>query len=154
MELYLEQGDELTPEQLHAPFETALRQGHLVPICFVSATTGVGVKELLDVFEKLMPNPAEGNPPVFYKGEGDDATEVAVTPDPDQHVVAHVVMINIDPFKGKLAVIRIHQGSIKAGNQLFIGDARKPIKVSQLIKLNGGDHKKADVGVPGRSGRS
>ncbi len=149
MELYLEQGDELTPEQLHAPFETALRQGHLVPICFVSATTGVGVKELLDVFEKLMPNPAEGNPPVFHKGEGDDAKEVAVTPDPDQHVVAHVVMINIDPFKGKLAVMRIHQGSIKAGNQLFIGDARKPIKVSQLLKLNGGDHKKADVGVPG-----
>jgi len=149
MELYLEQGDELTPEQLHEPFEKALREGHLVPICFVSATTGVGIKELLDVFERLMPNPAEGNPPVFYKGEGDDAQEVTVTPDPKQHVVAHVVMVNIDPFKGKLAVLRIHQGSIRAGNQLFVGDARKPIKVSQLLKLNGGDHKKADIGVPG-----
>ncbi len=149
MELYLEQGEELTPEQLHAPFEKALREGHLVPICFVSATTGVGVKELLDVFERLMPNPAEGNPPVFYKGESDDAEEVVVTPDPDQHVIAHVVMVNIDPFKGKLAVLRIHQGSIRAGNQLFVGDARKPIKVSQLLKLNGGDLKKVDVGVPG-----
>lgn len=149
MELYLEQGEELTPEQLHAPFEKALREGHLVPICFVSATTGVGVKELLNVFERLMPNPAEGNPPVFYKGEGDDAQEVVVTPDPDQHVIAHVIMVNIDPFKGKLAIIRIHQGSIKAGNQLFVGDARKPIKVSQLLELNGGDHKKVNVGVPG-----
>lgn len=149
MELYLEQGEELTPEQLHAPFEKALREGHLVPICFVSATTGVGVKELLNVFERLMPNPAEGNPPVFYKGEGDDAQEVVVTPDPDQHVIAHVIMVHIDPFKGKLAIIRIHQGSIKAGNQLFVGDARKPIKVSQLLKLNGGDHKKVNVGVPG-----
>lgn len=149
MELYLEQGEELTPEQLHAPFEKALREGHLVPICFVSATTGVGVKELLNVFERLMPNPAEGNPPVFYKGEGDDAQEVVVTPDPDQHVIAHVIMVNIDPFKGKLAIIRIHQGSIKAGNQLFVGDARKPIKVSQLLKLNGGNHKKVNVGVPG-----
>lgn len=149
MELYLEQGEELTPEQLHAPFEKALREGHLVPICFVSATTGVGVKELLNVFERLMPNPAEGNPPVFYKGEGDDAQEIVVTPDPDQHVIAHVIMVNIDPFKGKLAIIRIHQGSIKAGNQLFVGDARKPIKVSQLLKLNGGDHKKVNVGVPG-----
>ena len=149
MELYLEQGEELTPEQLHAPFEKALREGHLVPICFVSATTGVGVKELLNVFERLMPNPAEGNPPVFYKGEGDDAQEVVVTPDPDQHVIAHVIMVHIDPFKGKLAIIRIHQGSIKAGNQLFVGDARKPIKVSQLLELNGGDHKKVNVGVPG-----
>ena len=149
MELYLEQGEELTPEQLHAPFETALREGHLVPICFVSATAGVGVKELLDVFERLMPSPAEGNPPVFYKGNGDDAQEVSVTPDPDQHVIAHVVMVNIDPFKGRLAVFRIHQGSIKAGNQLFVGNARKPIKVSQLLKINGSDLKKVDVGVPG-----
>jgi len=149
MELYLEQGDELSPEHLHAPFDKALREGHLVPICFVSATTGVGVKQLLNIFERLMPNPTEGNPPVFYKGEGDDAKEVAVTADPDDHVVAHVVLVNIDPFKGKLAVFRIHQGSIRTGNQLFVGDARKPIKVTQLLKINGGDHSKVDVGVPG-----
>jgi elongation factor G len=149
MELYLEQGDELSPEQLHAPFDKALREGHLVPICFVSATTGVGVKQLLNIFERLMPNPTEGNPPVFYKGEGDDAQEVTVAPDPKAHVVAHVVMVNIDPFKGKLAVFRIHQGSIKPGNQLYVGDARKPVKVSQILKLNGGDHKIAQVGIPG-----
>jgi elongation factor G len=35
MEKYLEQG-EVEPEQLHAPFEKALRDGHLIPVCFVS----------------------------------------------------------------------------------------------------------------------
>src|ERR1700730_12614989 len=34
MALYLEQGEELSPEQLHDPFEQALREGHLVPVCF------------------------------------------------------------------------------------------------------------------------
>ena len=149
MEIYLEQGDDLQPEQLHEPFEKALREGHLVPICFVSATTGAGIPELLEIFERLMPNPLEGNPPVFHKGEDDDAEEVTVNPDPDKHVIGHVVMVNIDPFKGRLGVFRIHQGSIKAGNQLYVGDARKPIKVSQLLKLNGGDRKKMDVGLPG-----
>ena len=43
MALYLEQGEELAPEQLHAPFEQALREGHLIPVCFVSASTGAGV---------------------------------------------------------------------------------------------------------------
>ena len=43
MELYLEQGEELEPSQLHAAFEKALREGHLVPICFTSATSGAGV---------------------------------------------------------------------------------------------------------------
>ncbi|MFQ6005608.1 MAG: elongation factor G, partial [Woeseia sp.] len=149
MEIYLEQGEELSPEQLHEPFEKALRDGHLIPICFVSAETGAGVKELLDVFEKLMPNPAEGNPPLFLKGEEEDAEEVTVTPDAKQHVIAHVIMVNIDPFKGRLGVFRMYQGSVKAGNQLYVGDARKPIKVSQLIKLNGSKHLKADVCVPG-----
>lgn len=149
MEIYLEQGDELKPAQLHEPFEKALREGHLVPICFVSATTGAGIPELLDIFERLMPNPQEGNPPVFLKGEGDKAEEITISPDPDAHAIAHVFMVNIDPFKGRLGVFRIFQGTIKSGNQLFVGDARKPIKVSQLLKLNGSDHKKMDVGVPG-----
>ena len=82
MALYLEQGEELNPEQLHDPFERALREGHLVPVCFVSAETGAGVHELLDIIRRLMPNPAEGNPPPFLKGEGDAAERVEVKPDP------------------------------------------------------------------------
>ena len=47
MELYLEQGEAITPEQLHEPFERALREAHLVPICFTSAANGAGIAELL-----------------------------------------------------------------------------------------------------------
>lgn len=65
MALYLEQGQSLDPEQLHDPFEKALRDGHLVPICFVSARSGAGVNELLDVLGRLMPDPTEGNPRNF-----------------------------------------------------------------------------------------
>ncbi|MGH8508760.1 MAG: GTP-binding protein, partial [Gammaproteobacteria bacterium] len=53
MELYLEQGQSLDPEQLHDPFEKALRVGHLIPVCFVSARTGAGLAELLDILVKL-----------------------------------------------------------------------------------------------------
>lgn len=149
MELYLEQGEDLQPEQLHEPFEKALREGHLVPICFASATSGVGVPELLDVFERLMPNPTEGNLPTFFKGEGANAVEVAVEPDPELHVVGHVVAVDIDPFKGRLGIFRIHQGTLRPGMQLYVGDARKPIKVTQLLKVNGNSHTRVDVGVPG-----
>lgn len=149
MELYLEQGEELSADQLHAPFEKALREGHLVPVCFASAETGVGVRQLLHVFEALMPNPTEGIPPVFLKGEGDGAKAVEISGKADDHVIAHVFMLNIDPFKGRLGIFRIHQGTIKSGMQLYVGDARKPIKVSQLLKLNGGEHHQANAGVPG-----
>jgi elongation factor G len=148
MEIYLEQGEELAPEQLHDPFERALREGHLVPICFVSAKTGAGVPELLEVFERLMPNPTEGNRPTFLQG-GTEPREVQVTASAADHVIAHVVMLNIDRYKGRLAVFRIHQGTIRPGMQLYLGDARTPIKVTQLLKLNGGELVPANVGIPG-----
>ena len=52
MALYLEQGEELEPEQLHDPFEKALRDGHLMPVCFVSAETGAGIPELLEIIAR------------------------------------------------------------------------------------------------------
>ena len=149
MELYLEQGEELAPEQLHDPFEKALRSGHLIPVCFTSARTGAGVRQLLNIFERLMPNPMEGNPPRFLKGEGEGADEIILKPDPNAHAIGHVFMINIDPFKGRMGTFRIHQGTVRPGNQLYVGDARKPIKVNQLLKINGETHSKADIGLPG-----
>jgi len=148
MELYLEQG-EVSPEQLHAPFEQALRDGHLVPVCFVSARNGAGVTELLDVIAQLMPNPAEGNPPPFYKGEIANAVEIRAEPDPKKHVLAHVFKIVIDPFVGKLAAFRVFQGTIRRDSQLFIGDGRKPFKVGHLFMLRGKDHVETDACVPG-----
>ncbi|MCI0591590.1 MAG: elongation factor G, partial [Gammaproteobacteria bacterium] len=149
MELYLEQGEELTPEQLHNPFEKALREGHLIPVCLVSAQTGVGVTELLDVLARLMPNPKEGNPPVFFNGEGDDAQQVRFEPDPKRHVLAHIFKVSIDPFVGRLGVFRVHQGTVTKDSQLFIGSGRKPFKVGHLLRLQGKDQVEIDEGIPG-----
>ena len=151
MEKYLEQG-EISAEQLHAPFEQALRDGHLVPVCFTSARNGAGVPELLDVLARLAPNPAEGNPPLFYKGEGESATAFKAEPDPAKHVLAHVFKIVVDPFVGKLAAFRVFQGTVKRDSQLFIGDGRKPFKVGHLYVLQGKEHVETDACVPGDIG--
>lgn len=149
MALYLEQGEALSSEQLHRPFEQALREGHLVPVCFTSAETGAGIGALLEIIERLMPNPAEGNPPPFLTGEGDSARRVAVRPDPDRHVVAHVFRITVDPYVGKLATLRVHQGTIRPGSQLFAGDARKSFKVTHLYRLVGKETREIPEAIPG-----
>ncbi|MCG6896928.1 MAG: elongation factor G [Thiocapsa sp.] len=149
MEIYLEQGQELRPEQLHDPFEAALREAHLIPICFVSAATGAGIDALVEIITRLMPNPSEGNPPPFLKGEGATMSPVTVRPDPTLHAVAHVFKIINDPFRGKLGIFRIHQGRITAQSQLFIGDARKPFKVNHLFRLHGAELTEVPEGVPG-----
>ncbi len=152
MAKYLEQGEELDPAQLHAPFEKALREGHLVPVCFVSAKNGAGMKELLQVFEKLLPNPTEGNPPLFYKGEivdGQPVEEFHSEPDPKKHVLAHVFKVVVDPYVGKLGVFRVHQGTITKDTQLFIGSGRKAFKVGHLLMLQGAKTVDVASAVPG-----
>ncbi|MHB1122788.1 MAG: elongation factor G [Ramlibacter sp.] len=148
VERYLNDGD-IDASELHAPLEQALREGHLIPICFVSGRTGVGVPELLDVITKLLPDPTEANPPAFLKGEGAAAKPLQALPDPKMHVLAHVFKIAQDPYVGKMGVMRVHQGTLTPGMQLYVGDARRPFKVGHLLTLQGKEFVDAPKAVPG-----
>jgi elongation factor G len=148
VERYLNDGD-VDAAELHAPLEQALREGHLIPVCFTSARSGAGVAELLDVIVKLLPNPTEGNPPDFLKGEGAAALPMQAQPDPSQHVLAHVFKVTVDPFVGKMGIFRIHQGTITKDSLLYVGDGRKPFKVGHLFMLQGKDHVEVPRALPG-----
>ncbi len=148
VERYLNDGD-IDASELHAPLEQALREGHLIPICFVSARTGAGVPELLDVIAKLLPDPTEANPPAFLKGEGAAAKPLQALPDPKLHVLAHAFKIAQDPYVGKMGVMRVHQGTLSPGMQLYVGDARRPFKVGHLLTLQGKEFVDASKAVPG-----
>ncbi|HSV80714.1 MAG TPA: elongation factor G [Ramlibacter sp.] len=148
VERYLNDGD-VDPKELHAPLEQALREGHLIPVCFVSSRTGAGVPELLDVIEKLLPDPTESNPPAFLEGEGEQAKPIQAEVDPDKHVLAHVFKITQDPYVGKMGVIRVHQGTITRDSQLYVGDGRRPFKVGHLFMLQGKELKEVAKAVPG-----
>jgi elongation factor G len=145
---YLNDGD-IDAAELHAPLEQALREGHLIPVCFVSARSGAGVAELLDVIVKLLPNPTEGNPPEFLNGEGDEAQPMQAAPDPKAHVLAHVFKVTVDPFVGRMGIFRVHQGTVTKDSQLYIGDGRKPFKVGHLFMLQGKEHVEVARAVPG-----
>jgi elongation factor G len=146
MERYLEDGETgLSGAALHDAFEQCLREGHLVPVCFTSARTGAGVAELLALAEKLLPNPAEGNPPPFEK----NGTPILAAPDARAHVIADVFKIVNDPFVGKLSVFRVFQGTVRRDSQLFIDDGRKPFKVGHLFRLKGKEHVEVERAIAG-----
>ena len=150
MDHFLDLGEGgLSGQELHDAFEQCLREGHLVPVCFTSARTGVGVKELLDIAARLLPHPGEGNPPPFLKGLGADAKPVGSKPDPGAHVIANVFRIANDPFVGKMGVFRVYQGTVRKDSQLFVGDGRKPFKVAHLFRLQGKEHVEVEQAIPG-----
>ena len=148
VERYLNDGD-VAPQDLHAPLEQALREGHLIPICFVSARTGAGIDELLDVIERLLPDPSESNPPAFLQGQGDAARPIAAVSDAGRHVLAHVFKVAQDPYVGKMGVLRVHQGTITRDSQLYVGDGRRPFKVGHLFRLQGKELAEVANAVPG-----
>jgi elongation factor G len=147
MGAYLDAGeDALTPQQLHDAFEQCLREGHLVPVCFVSTRNGAGVVEFLDIARRLLPHPGEANPPPFLGGDGQP---ISLSCDPSRHVVADVFKIVNDPFVGKLGIFRVWQGTIRRDTQLYVDDGRKPFKVGHLFRLRGRGHEEIDAAIPG-----
>jgi elongation factor G len=150
MNRYLEEG-EADPATLHAPLEKALREGHIVPVCFVSARTGAGVGDLLEVFARHLPNPAEGNSPLFFRGTG-EGESFRSEPDASKHVLAHVFKVVNDPYVGKIGIFRVHQGTISKDTQLYVGEGKKAFKVGHLLALQGKDQIEVPRLVPGDIG--
>lgn len=148
MEKYLEEG-EADPSTLHAPLTQALREGHIIPICFVSGKTGAGVDDLINVMVRHLPNPSEANAPLFTDENGND---VGLKSDPDLPLVAHVFKVVNDPYVGKVGVFRIHQGTLRRDDQLFVNDNKKPIKVSHPMILQGKETTEVRELVPGDIG--
>ncbi len=147
MEAYLG-GQKPTNDALRKAFRKSLRESHLAPIVFVSSRTGVGVKEMLDIFEEFCPSPLEGNPRPFEKDGGTFTPE----PDPAKPLVAHVFKISTDPFVGKLAYFRVHQGTLKHNTQAYRNDEKKALRIGHLNRTLGKDHTEVDDVIAGDIG--
>ncbi|GIW74651.1 MAG: elongation factor G [Phycisphaerales bacterium] len=152
MAQYLEGGAaSLDRKAVHDAFERALREAHLVPVCFASAKTGAGAQALLDFIESQCPSPLETNPRTFEKLDDDGNVLEAFEPacDPKAPLIAHVFKVSSDPYVGRLGVMKIHQGTLKLKDEVFFGDGRKPVRVNTLFRLQGKDHVDVPAAGPG-----
>ena len=151
MEKYLG-GEEPDYAALHAPFEKAMDEGHVVPILFTDAKAGVGMTELLDAIARHFPSPEEGNPEPFMIGEGENEKAFNYINDVRSPLLAHVFKVTSDPFVGKLAIFRVHQGKVSGQSQIFIGHNKKSIKLGHVFHLQGKEHKEVDTIIAGDIG--
>jgi elongation factor G len=151
MEKYLG-GEEPDYSALHDPFERAMDEGHVVPILFTDCRNGVGLKELLDAIVLHFPSPIEGNMPEFLSGEGPNERPFEVREEESRPLLAHVFKVTTDPFVGKLAVFRVHQGKVTGQSQVIIGHSKKPIKLGHVFQLQGKEHKEVPEIITGDIG--
>src|SRR5690606_24213305 len=138
-------------DALHPAFEKAMDEGHVTPILFTDSKSGVGIPELLDAIVKHFPSPLEGNLEPFMTGEPGSPSEKPYdyTNDPNKPLLAHVFKVTTDPFVGKLAIFRVHQGKCSGQSQVFIGHNKKSVKLGHVFHLQGKEHKEIDQIIAG-----
>jgi elongation factor G len=103
-------GEELGLDVLIDDLETAVARGTFYPVLPVCAATGLGLSELLEVLSGAFPSPVEPDPPETMPLYGSEAPSLNC--DPDGPLLAEVVRTTVDPYLGRLSVLRIFSGTL------------------------------------------
>lgn len=131
MNRYLE-GEELGADELRGAYLRAVHAGTLYPVLPVSAVTGVGVPELLDLLVDGLRSAFERGPLTGVDGQTREPT-------PDAPTSARVWRVSVDPFVGKLAYIRVWSGTIRPGDTLRNTTRGVDVKPAHLYVVSGKD---------------
>jgi len=115
--------------------------GTLVPVLCAHGVDGRGVDVFLEFAGRCLPSPADG--PSFKDGEGRP-----VEPD-SPGTSAFCFRTVIDPFVGRLSVLRVVSGHFDAGASLVVARTGKPEKLAHLQVTQGKDHKEIHSAVAG-----
>jgi elongation factor G len=115
----------------------ALRKGciaeQVVPVFVGSAYKNKGVQVLLDGVARYLPDPTEVTNIALDLDK--DEEQVVLKADPAEKTVALGFKLE-DGQYGQLTYVRIYQGDIKKGTELFNTRSRKKFKVGRLVRMH------------------
>ncbi|MBN2049253.1 MAG: elongation factor G [Spirochaetales bacterium] len=115
----------------------AVRKGtlarELTPVFLGSAYRNKGVQPLLDAVLDYLPNPAEVEN-IALDLDTNEA-KVVLKADPAAPLVALAFKLEEGQY-GQLTYIRIYQGSLRKGDEVYNTRSRKKIKIGRLIRMH------------------
>ena len=146
MEKYLE-GEELTSQEIEKTFIKGIKSRLIVPILSGSATLNMGVAQLMDVVSQGLPAPTERDAFIGKAPGGEES--IKRTPSLDAPFSSIVFKTVADPFAGKLSILRIYSGSLKAESTVYNANKKIKEKFGQLFLLEGKKQQPVEMGIPG-----
>ncbi|MFN2561601.1 MAG: elongation factor G-like protein EF-G2 [Jatrophihabitans sp.] len=117
LERYLS-GDDVGLDVLIDDLETGVARGTFYPVLPVCAGTGVGLAELLEILSGAFPSPTELDLPETQALYGVDTKPGEC--DPNGPLLAEVVRTTVDPYLGRLSILRLFSGTLTAETQIHI----------------------------------
>ena len=134
LEKYLEDG-ELSTGELWEGLKKGLLEGSLIPVLCGSASSGVGIPELMDFLAGVLPSP-EQLPEVAGTSPGTDQ-EVSRARSVDAPMCALVFKTLADPYVGKLTYLRVFSGILRSDSSVLNSTRGKVERIGQLYLVNG-----------------
>jgi len=117
MERYLG-GEDIDMDILVDDLETAVSRGSFYPVLAASATTGVGLAELLEVLTSGFPSPLEHDLPAVTGIDGSPRDPLPC--DPNGPLVAEVVKTTVDPYVGRVSLVRVFSGTLRPDSGIHV----------------------------------
>jgi len=111
-------GEEIGLDVLIDDLETAVARGTFYPVLPVCSSTGLGLAELLEVLAGGFPSPAELDAPAVTTIDGNPTKDLSC--DPDGPLVAEVVRTTVDPYLGRLSILRVFSGTLTPETPIHI----------------------------------
>jgi len=145
LEKYLDKG-ELEDDELRAALHAAVIAGKITPVLCGSGVKDIGVGPLLDAVTTLLPAPTE-RPALIGQANGNGAVER--TPDPSAPFSAYVFKTVIDPFAGKLSIMRVISGTAHSDATVLNSTHASKEHFGQLLRLEGKKQTPLNVALPG-----
>ncbi len=142
LEKYLE-GEDIGAEELLRGLREGTLTRKFVPVYAGSAVKMMGVDLLLDAVNNCLPSPLDKGAIKGYARGKDPETGEPITrePDPDAPFSALVFKTIIDPYTGKISVLRTYSGTVEPGAVLLNSATGTKEKVSHIYIMEGKDIK-------------
>jgi elongation factor G len=98
----------------------------------------MGIQQLMDAIIMCLPSQVERAGIVAIKGkEPKSGKEITLKPANDEHLAALVFKTVIDPFAGKLSLVRVFSGTLKADSAVYNPNREIKEKVGTLFWIQG-----------------
>ena len=133
MEKYFN-GDDFSDEEILKGLKKGIADGGIVPVCSSAFQLGSGLEGLLDLLVTYVPTPLEHGPYAGFNDKNEPVERMSVV---DAPVSTFVFKTIVDPFVGKISVMKVVTGKLNAGDEVYNERAGKSEKISKLFFLRG-----------------
>ena len=133
MEKYFN-GDDFSDEEVLKGLKKGIADGGIVPVCSSAFQLGSGLEGLLDLLVTYVPTPLEHGPYAGFNDKNEPVERISVV---DAPVSAFVFKTIVDPFVGKISVMKVVTGKLNSGDEVYNERAGKSEKLGKLFFLRG-----------------